>query len=42
MESAAQGEGRSAEAKKKLIALGYLNAFDLGSYDRAAQIVRGK
>jgi phage shock protein E len=37
-----QAGGRSAEAKKKLIALGYLNAFDLGSYDRAAQIVRGK
>jgi phage shock protein E len=37
-----QAGGRSAEATKKLIALGYLNAFNLGSYGRAAQIVKGK
>jgi phage shock protein E len=37
-----QAGGRSREATKKLIALGYLNAFNLGSYDRAAQIVRDK
>jgi len=32
---------RSGVAKKKLIALGYANAFNLGSYGRAAQIVQG-
>jgi len=37
-----QAGGRSAEATKRLIALGYLNAFNLGSYSRAAQIVKGK
>jgi len=37
-----QAGGRSAEAKKKLIALGYLNAFNLGSYNRAAQIVKNR
>jgi rhodanese-related sulfurtransferase len=37
-----QAGGRSAEATKKLIALGYLNAFNLGSYSRAAQIVKDK
>jgi len=37
-----QAGGRSAEARKKLIALGYLNALNLGSYGRAAQIVKGK
>jgi phage shock protein E len=30
---------RSGEAKKKLKAIGYGNAFDMGSYGRAAQIV---
>jgi phage shock protein E len=33
---------RSGVARKKLIALGYSNAFNLGSYGRAAQIVKGK
>lgn len=37
-----QAGGRSAEARKKLIAMGYVNAFNLGSYSRAAQIVKGK
>jgi phage shock protein E len=37
-----QAGGRSAEARKRLIALGYLNVFNLGSYSRAAQIVKGK
>ncbi|MGA3345249.1 MAG: rhodanese-like domain-containing protein [Terracidiphilus sp.] len=37
-----QAGGRSAEAKKKLIDLGYLNAFNLGSYNRAAQIVKAE
>jgi len=31
---------RSGVAKKKLRALGYTNAFNLGSYGRAAEIVR--
>ncbi len=31
---------RCAVAKKKLAALGYLNAFNLGSYSRAARIAR--
>jgi len=34
-----QSGKRSEEARKKLKALGYENAFDLGSYARAAQIV---
>jgi phage shock protein E len=33
---------RSGVAKRKLNALGYSNAFNLGSHSRAAQIVRGK
>jgi rhodanese-related sulfurtransferase len=33
---------RSGVARKKLIALGYSNFFNLGSYGRAAQIVNGK
>jgi phage shock protein E len=33
---------RSGTAKKRLKALGYPNAFNLGSYSRAAQIVKGK
>lgn len=37
-----QAGGRSSQARKKLIALGYLKAFNLGSFDRAAEIVRGK
>jgi phage shock protein E len=32
---------RSGVARKKLIAIGYSNAFNLGSYGRAAQIVKG-
>ena len=33
---------RSGIAKRKLNAMGYANAFDLGSYGRAARIVDGK
>lgn len=33
---------RSGVARKKLIAIGYTNAVNLGSYSRAAQIVNGK
>ena len=33
---------RSSVARKKLLAMGYANAFNLGSYGRAAQIVSGK
>jgi rhodanese-related sulfurtransferase len=33
---------RSRQAMKRLRALGYANAFNLGSYDRAAQIVSGR
>lgn len=33
---------RSSAAKKKLIALGCPNAFNMGSYGRAARIVGGK
>jgi len=33
---------RSGVAKKKLHEMGYRNAFNLGSYGRAAQIVSGK
>jgi phage shock protein E len=33
---------RSGAAKSKLNGLGYANAFNLGSYARAAQIVNGK
>lgn len=33
---------RSGVAKQKLRALGYANAFNLGSYSRAAHIVRGE
>ena len=33
---------RSREAVKRLKALGYANSFNLGSYGRAAQIVRGR
>jgi rhodanese-related sulfurtransferase len=33
---------RSGVARKKLKAMGYPNAFNLGSYARAAQIVKGK
>jgi phage shock protein E len=33
---------RSGVAKKKLNAMGYTNAFNLGSYVRAAQIVNSK
>lgn len=32
---------RSGVARKRLIALGYPNAFNLGSYSRAAQIIKG-
>ena len=34
-----QSGTRSSMAKKKLAALGYTQAFNLGSYDRAARIV---
>jgi rhodanese-related sulfurtransferase len=37
-----QSGSRSQEARRRLKALGYSNAFDLGSYDRAAQIVAGR
>jgi len=37
-----QAGGRSSQARKKLSALGYVNAFNMGSYSRAAQIVDGK
>jgi phage shock protein E len=37
-----QSGARSGVAKKKLIALGCPNAFNLGSYARAARIVSGK
>lgn len=37
-----QGGGRSSSAQTKLRAMGYMNAFNLGSYARAAQIVAGK
>ena len=37
-----QAGGRSSQARKKLIALGYGNAYNMGSYSRAAQIVDGK
>jgi rhodanese-related sulfurtransferase len=37
-----QSGSRSLEARRKLKALGYANAFNLGSYDRAAQIVSGR
>lgn len=33
---------RSNLAKKRLIALGYKNVFNLGSYDRAEKIVSGR
>jgi phage shock protein E len=33
---------RSKMAQKKLEELGYKNVFNLGSYDRAAKIVKGK
>ena len=33
---------RSGVAKKKLVALGYANAFNLGSYGRAAEVVGSK
>jgi rhodanese-related sulfurtransferase len=33
---------RSGMARKKLVALGYTHAFNLGSYSRAVQIVKGK
>jgi rhodanese-related sulfurtransferase len=37
-----QSGARSGVARKKLIALGCPNAFNLGSYARAARIVSGK
>jgi len=33
---------RSGVARKKLKGMGYANAFNLGSYGRAAQVVNGK
>jgi len=35
-----QSGGRSGEARRKLKALGYEHAFNLGSYGRAAEILR--
>ncbi len=37
-----QSGARSAQAKKKLIALGCPNVFNMGSYARAERIVAGK
>ena len=37
-----QSGRRALEARRRLKALGYANAFNLGSYDRAAQIVTGR
>lgn len=37
-----QSGKRSSEATRKLKELGYTNAYNLGSYDRAAQIVSGR
>jgi rhodanese-related sulfurtransferase len=37
-----QSGARSKVARKKLIALGCPNTFNMGSYDRAARIVSGK
>ena len=37
-----QSGQRSGQAQAQLQALGYTNAFNLGSYDRAAKIVGGK
>ena len=37
-----QGGVRSAKATKLLSGMGYTNVFDLGAYNRAAQIVAGK
>jgi phage shock protein E len=37
-----QNGKRSSEATRKLKELGYTNAYNLGSYDRAAQIVSGR
>lgn len=36
-----QGGMRSKVARKKLASLGYTNAFNMGSYQRAARIVAG-
>ncbi len=36
-----QSGARSGAAKTKLVALGYTQAYNLGSYDRAARIVGG-
>jgi phage shock protein E len=37
-----QSGKRSGEATRKLKELGYTNVYNLGSYDRAAQIVSGR
>ena len=37
-----QSGSRSGVAKRRLIAMGYTNTFNLGSYNRAAQIVSGR
>ena len=37
-----QSGQRSGQAQAQLQAMGYTNAFNLGSYDRAAKIVGGK
>jgi rhodanese-related sulfurtransferase len=37
-----QSGARSSAARARLLAMGYVNAFNLGSYARAERIVRGK
>ena len=37
-----QSGSRSGIAKRRLVAMGYTNTFNLGSYNRAAQIVSGR
>ncbi len=37
-----QSGGRSGEARRKLKALGYSHTFNLGSYGRAAEILRSR
>ena len=37
-----QSGTRSSIAKRKLVSMGYANSFNLGSYNRAAQIVSGR
>ncbi|MDE3186024.1 MAG: rhodanese-like domain-containing protein [Acidobacteriota bacterium] len=37
-----QSGSRSGVAKRRLVAMGYTNTFNLGSYNRATQIVSGR